>query len=37
MESKVGANKYFEKFDGFKNEIIEFFRTIRKYKIDSYM
>lgn len=32
MKSKVTANRYFEQYQEFKDEVMEFFRTIRKYK-----
>lgn len=32
MKKKVTANRYFEEFDDFKKELMEFFRGIRKYK-----
>jgi len=32
MKKKVTANRYFEKFDDFKKNLMEFFRGIRKYR-----
>ena len=32
MKKKVTANRYFEEFDDFKKELINFFRGIRKYR-----
>jgi hypothetical protein len=34
MKKKVTANRYFEEFDDFKNELMEFFRGIRKYRLE---
>lgn len=32
MKKKVTLNRYFKEFDDFKKNVMEFFRTIRKYK-----
>jgi transposase len=32
MKKKVTANRYYEEFDDFKNNLMEFFRGIRKYR-----
>jgi len=34
MKKKVTANRYFEEFDDFKKELMEFFRGIRKYRTE---
>lgn len=34
MKKKVTANRYFEEFDDFKKNLVNFFRGIRKYRAD---
>ncbi len=34
MKAKVTANRYYEKFDQFKDSLTQFFRGIRKYKLE---
>ena len=34
IKKKVTANRYFEEFDDFKNELMKFFRGIRRYRLE---